>query len=154
MHQTQGLRCLDSTREDLIASIEQFTVSALNILWIFGYPRSGKSTLTMHVANLFCIQHCLSVIVEFNCNTGVNAVDLWKVFAYILAYEYPECRKAIVSKLKSGTLNLANATSRQIFNQLIIEPLQQLMAPGSNIPHGRLPVIIIDTLDECGGLEG
>ena len=100
MHQTWGLCCLDGTQEDLIASVEQFTVSALNILWIFGYPGSGKSTLTMHVANLFHIQHCLSVIVEFNCNTGVNAVDLWKVFAYILTYEYPECRKAIVSKLK------------------------------------------------------
>ena len=126
----------------------------MNILWIFGYPGAGKSTLAMHVANLFCIQHRLSVIVEFNCNTGVNTVDLWKVFAYILVYEYPECRKAIISALKSGALNLANATSREIFNQLVAEPLRQLTAPGSKVPCDRLPVIIIDALDECGGLEG
>ena len=148
------MRCLDGTRKDLIASVRDFVVSALNILWIFGYPGSGKSTLAMHVANLFRIQHCLSVIVEFNRNTGVNAVDLWKTFAYALALEYPECRKAIVSKLKSRTLDLDNATSRQIFNQLVAESLRQLTAPNSNVPRDRFPVIIIDALDECGGLEG
>ena len=108
----------------------------------------------MHVANLFRIQHRLSVIVEFNRNTGVNAVDLWKTIAYALACEYPECRKAIVSKLKSKTPNLANTTSKEIFNQLVAEPLRELTAPDRNTPRGRLPVIIIDALDECGGLEG
>ena len=108
----------------------------------------------MHVADLFRIQHRLGVIVEFNRNTGVNAVVLWKTIAYALACEYPECRKAIVSRLKSGALDLANATPRQIFNQLVAEPLRRLTAPGSNVPRDRLPVIIIDALDECGGLEG
>ena len=103
--------------------MQLFAVSALNILWIFGYPGAGKSTLAMHVANLFCIQHRLGVIVEFNRNTGANAVDLWKTFAYALACEYPECMKVIISKLKSRTLDLANAMSRQIFNQLVAERL-------------------------------
>ena len=154
MHQTRGLRCLDGTRKDLIASIRDFVVSALNILWIFGYPGAGKSTLAMHVANLFCIEHRLGVIVEFNRNTGANAVDLWKKIAYLLACEYPECRKVIASKLKSRTLNLDNVTSREIFNQLVAEPLRRLTAPDSNVPRDRLPVIVIDALDECGGLEG
>ena len=85
-HQTRRLRCHDGTREDLIASVQHFVVSAMNILWIFGYPGAGKSTLAMHVANLFSIAHRLGVIVEFNRNTGVNAVDLWwKMFALVLA---------------------------------------------------------------------
>ena len=108
----------------------------------------------MHVASQFRVAHRLGAIVEFNRSTGINAVVLWKTFAYALAREYPECRKTIVSKLKSGTLDLANATSREIFNQLVAEPLQQLTAPGSSVPRDRLPVIIIDALDECGGLEG
>ena len=108
----------------------------------------------MHVANLFRIQHRLGVIVEFIRNTGVSTVVLWKTVAYALACEYPECRKAIISTLKSRTLNLANATPREIFSQLVAEPLRQLTAPGSSVPCDRLPVIIIDALDECGGLEG
>ena len=117
------MRCLDGTRKDLIAAVQHFVVSALNILWIFGYPGAGKSTLAMHVADLFRIQHRLGVIVEFNRNTGINAVDLWQTIAYALACEYPECKKVMVSKLKSRTLDLANATSRHIFNQLVAERL-------------------------------
>ena len=108
----------------------------------------------MHVANLFRIQHRLGVIVEFNRNFSVNAECLWKTIAYALANEYPECRKAIVAKLKSGTFNVDSATSRKIFDELVVEPLQQLTAHGSNVPRDRLPVIVIDALDECGGLEG
>ena len=77
----------------------------------------------MHVANQFRSLHRLGVIVEFNRNTGINAVDLWQTIAYALACEYPECMKVIISKLKSRTLDLANATSRQIFNQLVAERL-------------------------------
>ena len=99
-HRTRALRCLDGTRMDLIKFISEWVRKvdelARNILWIFGYPGAGKSTLAMHVANLFRIQHRLGVIVEFNRNTGVNAIVLWKTFAYALAREYPECRKAIV----------------------------------------------------------
>ena len=126
-------------------------MSVLNILWVSGYPGSGKSTLAMHVASQFHVAHRLGAIVEFSHNTGIDAVFLWKTFAYTLARVYPECRKAIVSKLKNGTLDLANVMSREIFNQLITEPLQKLTTSGSNVPCNRLPVIIIDTLDECVG---
>ena len=98
-HKTRALRCLDGTRMDLIRFISEWVRKvaelACNILWIFGYPGAGKSTLAMHVANLFRIQHRLGVIVEFNRNTGTNAADLWKTIVYALAYEYPECRKVI-----------------------------------------------------------
>ena len=94
----------------------------MNILWIFGYPGAGKSTLAMHIANLLREARRLGVIVEFNRTTGVNASFLWQTIAFALAREYPECRRVIVDKLKSGTFDLANATSVQIFSQLIAEP--------------------------------
>ena len=108
----------------------------------------------MHLAKLLRMAHRLGVIVEFNRTTGVTAAVLWKTIAYALAYEYPECRRVIVSELKSGTLNLANATSGEIFSQLVAGPLRRLTAPDAKIVHNRLPVIVIDALDECGGLEG
>ena len=125
----------------------------MNILWIFGYPGAGKSTLAMHIANIFREARRLGVIVEFNRTTGVNASILWQTIAYALACEYPDCRRVIVDKLKSGTLNLANATSTQIFRQLIAEPLRSLTSGDTKTPANRLPVIVIDALDECGGLE-
>ena len=155
-HQTRALRCLDGTREDLISFILEWVRNieiALDILWIYGYPGAGKSTLAMHIANLFRVAHRLGVIVEFNRSTGVTAVTLWKTIAYALAREYRECRSVIVTKIKSGSLDLANATSREVFNQLVVEPLQRLTTSDTKIPQSRLPVIIIDALDEAGGLD-
>ena len=155
-HKTRALRCLEGTRKDLIDLIPEwvrnFSSTAMNILWIFGNPGAGKSTLAMHIANLLREARHLGVIVEFNRTTGVNASILWQTIAYALACKYPECRRVIVEKLKSGTLNLANATSVQIFSQLIAEPLQHLISGDAKTPTNRLPVIIIDALDECGGL--
>ena len=125
------------------------------ILWIFSYPGAGKSTLAMHVANLFRMEHRLGVIVEFNRTSRVDARILWKTIAYALACEYRECRDAIVEKLKreGGTLSLANASSVEIFHQFVVDPLQRLTSGDTKIPTSRLPVIIIDALDECGGLD-
>ena len=81
-------------------------------------------------------------------------VILWKTVAYTLAREYPVCRQVIISELKGGTLNLANATSVNIFERLVAEPLRRLTTSGIKIPPDRLPVVIIDALDECGGLDG
>ena len=149
---------MEGTRKDLISLIfewaRNFAESVFNILWMYGYPGAGKSTLAMHIADIFCIAHRLGVIIEFNRTTGVTPVMLWKTVAYALAREYPVCRKVIVSKLKSGTLNLANATSSNIFEQLVAEPLRRLTASDTKINPDRLPVVVIDALDECGGLDG
>ena len=152
-HHTRALRCLKGTRLDLILFIFEWVQTTLNILWIYGYPGAGKSTLAMHIADLFRIAHRLGVIVEFNHNTGVTAVTLWKSIAYALAREYRECRNMIVDKIKSRSLDLANATSKEIFKQLVIAPLRQLTTSDSKISQDRLPVIIIDALDEAGGLD-
>lgn len=105
----------------------------------------------MHIADLLRASHRLGVVVEFSRSSDVTAVVLWKSVARSLAYEYGACRRVIVSKLKSGDLDLANATSSQVFNELVAEPLRQLTA-SDTVPRDRLPVIVIDALDECGGL--
>ena len=156
-HQTRALRCLNGTRVDLISFILEWVrnvETALNILWIYGYPGAGKSTLAMHIADLFRMAHRLGVIVEFNRTTDADAMVLWKTCSFALACEYPECRAVIIEKLKCRTLNLANATSTQIFNELVAEPLKRLASTGVTVPKGRLPVIVIDALDECGGSGG
>ena len=149
---------MEGTRKDLILLIlewaHKFAGSVFNILWIYGYPGAGKSTLAMHIANEFYKARRLCVIVEFSRTTGVTPAILWKTVAYALAYEYPICRDVIVSELKGRKLNLANTTSGDIFERLVAEPLRRLTASGTKISFNRLPVVVIDALDECGGLDG
>jgi hypothetical protein len=46
----------------------------------------------------------------------------------------------------------SKADARLLLEHLIEAPLQSFS--DNDIPRGRLPVVIVDALDECGGLEG
>lgn len=112
-----------------------------NVLWIHGYPGAGKSTIASTVAEELRRSHRLGAIFAFDRKAGTNLSVLWRMIAYRLACEYPVCRSHIVSKLKEHILD--NATATDIFTELVVEALQLC---------DRLPVLIVDALDECGGL--
>jgi hypothetical protein len=75
---------------------------------------------------------------------------LWRTVAYDLARTHPTIRKAIVTKLKEGDLSLTTVNIDKLFQYLIREPLVENEKTLEELP----PVIVIDALDECGGLEG
>jgi hypothetical protein len=75
---------------------------------------------------------------------------LWRTVAYDLARIHTTIRKSIVTKLKEGELSLTTVNLDKLFLHLIREPL--IESEGSL--EELLPVIVVDALDECGGLEG
>jgi hypothetical protein len=147
--------CMDGTREDIIAKIEEWCDdldASSNILWISGFPGVGKSAIARKLAtrlkssgrfgSSFFFQRELAAV-----QTPVN---LWRTFAFDLSREYPSARSSIVTKLKDGEIDLENTDAGELFRSLVEEPLKH----SADIPSGRLPVIVIDALDECGGLDG
>ena len=75
---------------------------------------------------------------------------LWRVVAYDLGRQYPTIRKCLVAALKVDP-NLASTVDiGELFRQLI----ENSLLASEDIPTGRLPVVVIDALDECGGLDG
>jgi hypothetical protein len=147
--------CMEGTREDIIAKIEEWCDdldASSNILWISGFPGVGKSAIARKLAtrlkssgrfgSSFFFQRELAAV-----QTPVN---LWHTFTFDLSREYPSVRGAIVTKLKDGEIDLENTDAGKLFRSLVEEPLKR----STDIPSGRLPVIVIDALDECGGLDG
>jgi hypothetical protein len=65
-----------------------------------------------------------------------------------LAEEYPTCRISILDAMRRRVLD--NATVDDVFRSIIAEPLRKY-GESCNTPSNRLPVIVIDALDECGG---
>ncbi|OCH91973.1 WD40 repeat-like protein [Obba rivulosa] len=147
-------RCLQGTRETILSEIAEWSndFDASNVLWIHAYPGAGKSTIAFTIARQLEEDRRLGAVFAFDRKSGTSRSILWRYISYKLAQEYPVCRDDIVSKLKVGSLH--NKTATEIFRQLVAEPLRQWARSTANISHHRLPVIVIDALDECGGLGG
>ncbi|OCH89251.1 hypothetical protein OBBRIDRAFT_31370 [Obba rivulosa] len=149
-------RYLEGTREDILATIIEWTnySDAPNIIWIRGYPGTGKSAIAFALAAELERSHRMGAIFAFDRKYETNPSVLWRHFAFCLAREYPNCRDHVVATLKRNPSVFTNMTATEIFHQFVADPLQQWDASFANIPRGRLPVLVIDALDECGGLDG
>jgi NACHT domain len=145
--------CLEGTRLDLLEKIKAWTTdfSAPNILWLRGHPGVGKSAIAMSMVEHLSTMKRLGSRFFFQRQKAniMTSNALWRTIAYDLARRHPAIRHGIVAKLKGDDLTLMTANVDKLFLHLIREPL---IESESNLE--LLPVVIIDALDECGGLEG
>jgi NACHT domain len=146
--------CMPGTRQDILESINTWTTDfdAPNILWLKGYPGVGKSAIASslveqlrtagRLGSQFFFQRQRSNVMTTNA--------LWRTVAYELAREYPAIRKHLVAALEADESIPTAFNVDRVFRQLI----QDSLLASQEIPVERLPVIVVDALDECGGLEG
>jgi hypothetical protein len=146
--------CMDGTRQDIFSRIEQWLddFRAPNILWIKGHPGAGKSAIASSlVERLFSSRRLgASFFFQRDNATTTTCHALWRMVAFELSRQYPSVRKSLVAKLRADEIRPTTINTENLFRHCIFDPL----AASINIPVGRLPVIVIDALDECGGLEG
>jgi hypothetical protein len=112
----------------------------------------GKSAIARKLVTRLKSSHRLGSSFFFQRELAAvqTPVNLWRTFAFDLSREYPSMRSAIVTQLKDGEIDLENTDAGELFRSLVEGPLKLSV----DIPPGRLPVVVIDALDECGGLEG
>jgi len=84
---------------------------------------------------------------RFDCTESVTITTnaLWHAVTCDLARFYPSLRP----HLTQGIQGHRSSDIDWLFRSLIEKPLSML---GDDIPCEKLPVIVIDALDECGGL--
>jgi hypothetical protein len=151
---SQVAECLEGTRQDVLGQIHGWMadLNSPNILWVKGHPGVGKSAIassfveelrgSMQLGSNFFFQREKAAVMTPNA--------LWRTVAYDLARQYPTVRSHLVAALKEDETILSTVNGDKLFQQLILDPL----TASESIPIGRLPIIVIDALDECGGLEG
>ena len=141
--------CMEGTRNDVLTKIEREvkSVDGLNVIWIRGFPGVGKSALAASIAIRLQEQHRHVIWFRFNRtrSTTITTDALWRTVACSLAHLYPSLRK----HLAQGSRELISSDVDRLFKLLIETPLSIL----NNVPLEELPVIVIDALDECGGLQ-
>jgi len=141
--------CMEGTRTAILTKIEREikSVDGPNVIWIRGFPGVGKSALAASIAIRLQGQHRHVICFRFDRtrSTTITTNALWCAVACDLARLYPSLREY----LTQGSRKLISSDVDRIFKSLIETPLSML----KNVPLEELPVIVIDALDECGGLR-
>jgi hypothetical protein len=147
-------RCMEGTRHDILSQINAWIDDreAPNILWLKGYPGVGKSAIASTLVSQLRASNRLGSSFFFQrAKASVMTTRvLWRKIAVDLARQYPSMRRAIIAKLQTKKEDFTTQSIGDLFRMLIQEPL---LKSDGNQTEG-LSVVLIDALDECGGLEG
>jgi len=141
--------CMEGTRTAILTKIQREikSVDGSNVIWIRGFPGVGKSALAASIANRLEDQKRRVISFRFDRtqSTTITTNALWRAVACDLARLYPSLQK----HLTQGSKGLISSDIDQLFKSLIETPISML----NDVPVEELPVIVIDALDECGGLR-
>ncbi|KAG8795791.1 hypothetical protein FRC16_009954, partial [Serendipita sp. 398] len=146
--------CATGTRTDILMRCREWSLdeNAPNILWIKGHPGGGKSAIASSlVKELGVKKRRLGSSFFFQRQNAATMTTsaLWRTVAYDLG-RHPTIRKSLATKMKKEEIDLRTPNIDILFQQLIRGPLTKI----NNVPMEQSPIVIIDALDECGGLEG
>ena len=141
--------CMEGTRQTILQEIEDAVnkVDGHNIIWIRGSPGVGKSALAASISTRLQDQGRRVIPFRFDRTepARITTEALWRVVACDLARWYPSLRQHLAKGIE-GHISL---DIDRLFKLLIEEPLSAL----TDISDEELAVIVIDALDECGGLR-
>ena len=141
--------CMAGTRNDILDKIESEVkrVDGPNVIWIRRSPGVGKSALASSIAIRLQKQNRQAICFRFDRTefSTITTDALWRVVARDLAHQYPSVCQHIPKDNQMPILSDID----HLFKSLIETPLSTL----GDVPHEELPVIVIDVLDECGGLR-
>ena len=144
--------CMEGTRTTLLQEIENEikSVDDHNVIWIRGSPGVGKSALAASIVARLREQdrHVISFRFDRTQSATITTDALWRVVALGIARLYPSVRQHILNLVQNDKVPDPSDMNGR-FEFLIETPLSKL----SDVPREKLPVIVIDALDECGGLR-
>ncbi|KIM24221.1 hypothetical protein M408DRAFT_76230, partial [Serendipita vermifera MAFF 305830] len=146
--------CLEGTRQDILEEIRIWTIDleAPNILWITGYPGVGKSAIASTIVEELRSSDRLGSNFFFQRERArtMTPKALWCRVAYDLARRYSTIREHVVAALNANENLLTTPNVDILFSELISGTLTK----SDDIPTEKLPVIVLDALDKCGGIDG
>jgi len=144
--------CMEGTRTAILQEIENGiqSVDGRNVIWIRGSPGVGKSALAASIVARLRAQdrHVIPFCFDRTQSATITTDALWRVVALGLARLYPSVCQHILNIVQNDKVPDPSDVDGR-FKSLIETPLFTL----NGVSHEELPVIVIDALDECGGLR-
>jgi hypothetical protein len=147
-------QCLEGTRTDILSQITEWVNSTGDnvprVLWLSGPAGKGKSAIAHTIAKWFEDVGGLGSCYCFDRQREADRrhEKIFSTIAHDLADRDPEMRRALADAVKTANSLKKTTDIIQQWKKLLIEPLKK--SSGST---GEPIVIVIDALDESGGVE-
>ena len=141
--------CLEGMHTTILQDIETKikNVNGPDMIWTKGLPGIGKSALAASIANWLLDQQCYVISFQFNCmESTITTSTLWYTVACDPVCMFP----SLWQHLSQGNQEYSLSNIDWLFKLLIKKPLFTLV---DAVPWKELLVMMIDILDECGGLK-
>ncbi|KAJ7214481.1 WD40-repeat-containing domain protein [Mycena pura] len=145
--------CLPGTRERILTEIKMWLkdTAAPNILWITGFPGSGKTTVACSVVDnckkALDLRFGASFFFARDDGDFVSPSTMLRAIAFELARNHPAFRDALVADQETYMIDFTTTSVQEQFRRLLEQPLQSFVHEDS-----VALVIVVDAADECGGL--
>lgn len=147
-------RCHPGTRQDFIDEITSWALGksshSKHILWMHGPAGVGKSAVAQSCADLLAEKNELGAALFFSrSNERSDSNSLFTSIAYQLAIKSSLYDDILDHKIRKDPTLVTKSIMEQ-FQELLVKPLQHPRTDAADIGEW---VIIVDGLDECGGIE-
>ena len=146
-----GPGSLGDTRDGLLSDIttwlDNYSANAPNILWLYGAPGTGKTTISCSlIEELKRRQRCAGFF--FFGEGKYTPSKLWRTLAYKIARFHPAIESEIYRAMENRTTDEDELDLDDVqitFSKLVCGPLKKT----NMTPSSREPVLVIDALDQC-----
>ncbi|KAJ6561956.1 hypothetical protein B0H19DRAFT_1026780 [Mycena capillaripes] len=148
--------CLPGTREGVLRKIRTWLKdenSSKNILWVKGYPGSGKSTIASTLVEKLRKESTGALASRFffhrtsSESASPSHLHLWGTVASDFCKLDTLFGKAVVESLENKDLDPITDLPKDLFERLIEDPIKACESPRFQQPL----FVVVDGLDECRG---
>ena len=148
-----GKSCFQTTRENVLRTIKEWTSETSSLLWLYGEEGAGKTTVAHTLAHFLDGEDRLAACFfwEKNDRDRRQAEKLLPTLAYQLAKWHADYRAEVLGILESHDERAIHTGLGSQFELLFRTPFDKLSQgklSGSRPPRGRDLVIVLDGLDE------
>ncbi|KAF5362819.1 hypothetical protein D9757_014260 [Collybiopsis confluens] len=148
---TRHRHCLEGTRARILENIQHWAENASESTgyWIWGMAGTGKSTIAMSACNLFKKSEECALVASFFCSRQIEECRDYRTIIPTLAYQLARGFGRFAVVLRDNYNVDPEVASKQPEEQvlkLLIEPWKAVVAVQN---QKRVPVIVVDALDEC-----
>ncbi|KAF5371936.1 hypothetical protein D9757_011493 [Collybiopsis confluens] len=148
---TRHQHCLEGTRKRILENIQHWaeTSGESTGYWIWGMAGTGKSTIAMSACKIFKESEECALVASFFCSRQIEECRDYQRIIPTLSYQLARTFRRFAVALKDiydADSDIALKEPEQQVLKLLVEPWKAVLGFQK---EKKLPVIVLDALDEC-----